>query len=149
MDESASEVAVTFTRGGFGAADGASYFPVGSIAPQLSPVHPLPETLQETTGTVSKGSPVALKYCTPLFGMVTTVGETPMPLGAGVTNTTAVPDLLGSATDVAITYSPGTSWTVDGAVYFPVASIVPHPVPVQTPGLGETDQVTPLFVGSF
>ena len=149
-DESATEVAVTDTKAGLGAVEGAVYFPVESIVPQLAPIHPLPETFQETTGTVPKGSPDAMNCWTPLMGTVAVAGETAMPVGAGVTKTTAVAVLLGSATDVATMYGPGASWTVDGAVYFPVASIVPHPAPVQLlPGLGNAAQVTPLFIGSF
>jgi hypothetical protein len=106
-DEFATEVAVTVTLGGFGVTAGALYFPVESMVPQLAPLQPVPETLQETTGIVPKGSPVAMNCCIPLSGTVVVLGETPMPLEAGVTKTTAVADLLVSATDVAAMYSPG------------------------------------------
>jgi hypothetical protein len=48
-----------------------------------------------------------MNCCIPLSGTVVVLGETPMPLEAGVTKTTAVADLLVSATDVAAMYSPG------------------------------------------
>ena len=107
MDSSATEVAVTSTLGGLEAAAGALYFPLASIVPQLGPLQPVPETLQETTGVVPNGSPVATNCRVPLFETVATLGETPMLLGAGVTKTTTVADLLESATDVATMYSPG------------------------------------------
>src|SRR4029077_5192829 len=105
-DELATEVAAIVTLGGLGVTAGALYFPVESMVPQLAPLQPVPETLQLTTGTVAKGSAVAKNCCVPLLGTVTELGETPMPLGAGVTKTTAVADLLVSATDVATMYIP-------------------------------------------
>jgi len=54
--------------------------------------------------------------------------------------TAAVPALVDSATDLAVTTTVGGLGTVAGAVYFPVASIVPQLVPVQLDP--ETLQVT-------
>src|SRR5262249_37614401 len=54
--------------------------------------------------------------------------------------TAAVAALVGSATDVAVTVRVGGVGGVPGAVYFPVASIVPQLAPVQS--MAETLQVT-------
>src|ERR1700739_777883 len=89
-DESATEVAVTDTREGLGTVAGAVYFPVESIIPQLAPVQPDPETLHDTTGIAPNGSPVAMNCWIPLMATVAVTGETAMPVGAGVTKTTAV-----------------------------------------------------------
>jgi hypothetical protein len=49
---SETDVAVTATRGGFGALAGAVYKPLLLMLPQLEPLHPLPETLQTTSELV-------------------------------------------------------------------------------------------------
>ena len=56
----------------------------------------------------------------------------------------AVADLVGSATDVAVTDTWGGLGTVDGAVYRPLADIVPHEAPVQP--LPTTLHETAVFV---
>lgn len=72
-----------------------------------------------------------------------------MPVGAGVTKTSADFELSGLETEVATMNTPGLK-DFGGAVYFPVASIVPHPAPEQfTSGDGITDQVTPSLSESF
>jgi len=50
--------------------------------------------------------------------------------GAPIIVPVAVADLVASATDLAVTVTVGGLGTVAGAVYFPVASIVPQPAPV-------------------
>lgn len=48
-----------------------------------------------------------------------------------VTCTEALPDLVGSATDVAVTVTKGGLGAADGAVYRPLVEMVPQSVPVQ------------------
>ena len=58
-----------------------------------------------------------------------------------VTVTVAVPDLVGSATEVALTVTCGGTGGRDGAVYRPVEEMLPQVVPVQ-----ERLQETEVFV---
>jgi hypothetical protein len=51
--------------------------------------------------------------------------------GDGTTVTVADADLVESATEVAVTITVAGFGTLTGAVYFPVASIVPQLTPVQ------------------
>jgi hypothetical protein len=59
---SASEVAVTVTKAGFGAAAGAVYNPSGVIIPQEMPLQPAPEMPQIT---MPSAEPVALNCSWP------------------------------------------------------------------------------------
>jgi len=56
----------------------------------------------------------------------------------------AVADLVGSATEVAVTDTCGGLGTTDGAVYSPLADIVPQVAPVQP--LPATLQDTAVFI---
>src|SRR6266566_3911287 len=61
---SAANLAVTTTVGGLGTVAGAVYFPVASIAPQLAPVQPVPETVQVTAWLAPLGVTVEVNCCT-------------------------------------------------------------------------------------
>src|ERR1700722_16007754 len=98
---SACDRAVTLTTAGFGMIAGAVYKPACVIAPQPEPVHPVPEMLHDT---VVFELPVT---CTENFWEAegrrfTEVGEIVI-LTPGTIVTVALADMVGSATDVAVT----------------------------------------------
>ena len=129
--ESATEVAVTDTRGGLGTADGAVYSPLADMVPHVAPEQPMPATLHETALFVEFAI-VAVNCCWLPVTSCTVAGETVTKIGRK-TVTEAVPDFVGSATEVAVTKTCGGLGTVDGAVYKPLADIVPHDAPAQPP----------------
>jgi hypothetical protein len=73
------------------------------------------------------------------------VGEIVTPTG-GTIVTDAVPDLVGSAADVAVTTTSAGLGTAAGALYKPPLVIVPHAAPLQLP---LTLQVTAVLVEFF
>src|SRR5207244_11580475 len=73
---SAANLAVTTTVGGLGTVAGAVYFPVASIAPQLAPVQPVPETVQVTAWLAPLGVTVEVNCCTRPTGTVALEGVT-------------------------------------------------------------------------
>jgi hypothetical protein len=83
-------------------------------------------------------------------GTTAVVGDKPIETFGGSTVITAVADLVGSATDVAIIGIAGTCGTTKGAVYCPVELTVPQTAGVQTTFAGfPTFHVTPILEGSF
>ena len=127
--ESATDVAVTDICGGLGTADGAVYSPLVDIVPQAAPVQPLPATLQDTA-LFDVPLTVAVNCWWPPMRSCAVVGDIVSETG-GMIVTDAVADLVGSATEVAVTDTCGGLGTADGAVYSPLAEIVPQAVPVQ------------------
>jgi hypothetical protein len=63
--------------------DGAVYFPVVSIIPQLVPVQLDPETLHVTAWLAPMGLTVAVNCCSPPAWTVALVGEIATPAGGG------------------------------------------------------------------
>ena len=85
---------------------------------------------------------VAINCCVPKFATVAVLGETTTvpPEEAVVIVTFAEPDFVASACEVAVTVTCAGLGTVDGAVYSPLAEIVPLAAPPVTL------QVTAVFV---
>src|SRR5580704_8522757 len=98
---SACDLAVTLTTAGFGMIAGAVYRPAWVIAPQLEPVHPVPEMLHDTA--VFELPVTRTENCWEAEGRsLAEVGEIVI-LTPGTTVTVALADLFGSATEVAVT----------------------------------------------
>lgn len=141
---SATAVAVTATVAGEGTDAGAVYRPVEVIVPQVEPLQPAPESFQVTAVFVLPLT-VAVNCCCAPIATCTEEGVTPTETAAEDWMTTlAEADLVGSATDVALTVASAGLGTVAGAVYKPVELTVPHepdtqPIPV-------TVQLTLVFV---
>ncbi len=126
---SACDVAVTVTEGGFGTIAGAVYNPADEIFPQALPVQPEPEMLHETS-VLEVPLTSALNCLEPEGAIVAEVGEIVM-VTTGTTVTEAVADLLGSATEAAVTEKNGGAGSTAGAVYSPAEVTVPQVVPAQ------------------
>jgi len=114
------------------------------ILPHVAPVQPLPLTLQVTAVllvplTVTRNCRLAL---IPTFAVA---GEIVTATG-GIIVTDAVPDLVESATEVAVTTTSAGLGTAAGAVYRPPLVIVPQAAPLQLP---LTLQVTAVLVAFF
>jgi hypothetical protein len=135
-----SDVAVTNTVFGAGAAAGAVYRPVELIDPQVMPEQPPPETLHTTTPLCE---PVALNWTWAPGFTCGAAGEIDN-VGVATIVTVAVADSLGSATDVARRVTVAGEGTLDGAVYNPVVVIVPQVAPLHPDP--ERVQVTAVFV---
>lgn len=139
---SAAAVAVTKTWAGFGTTNGAVYSPVEETAPQEAPLQPGPVTLQFTAVFVVPVT-VALNCCVLLSVTCTLAGEMLTATGPVIV-TRALPDLLVSATEVAVTVTWFGLGAVAGAVYSPLLLIVPHAAPLHP--LPATVQVTAVLV---
>jgi hypothetical protein len=98
---SASEVAVMDIWAGLGTAAGAVYRPLVDIVPQAAPVQPLPMMVQ-VTAVFAVFATVAVNCRWPPVITFAVVGEIVTATG-GMTVTEAVADLVGSATEVALT----------------------------------------------
>lgn len=126
---SACDVAVTVTDGGFGTIAGAVYNPADEIFPQALPEQPAPEMLHDMS-VLEVPLTLALNCLEPEGATVAEVGEIVI-VTTGTTVTEAVADLLGSATDVAVTEKNGGAGGTAGAVYSPAEFTVPQVVPAQ------------------
>jgi hypothetical protein len=80
---SATEVAVTVIVRELATVAGAVYLPLPPIIPQLSPVQPVPETLQVRAWFASLGVTVAVNCSTPPGCTVTLAGETVTAVAGG------------------------------------------------------------------
>ena len=98
---SATDVAVTETVGVAGTVDGAVYKPVAEIVPQDAPLQPLPARVHETDVLVEFVIVAVNCFCA-LVITCADVGEIVILTG-GIIVTTAVLDLDGSASEVAVT----------------------------------------------
>ena len=112
--ESATNVAFTVTCGGLGTEAGAVYRPVDVIVPQAAPLQPEPAMLHVTAVLVVFAT-VAMNCCFPPRGTVAVAGDTVTDTGRPMV-TDAVADLVGSATEVAVTNTCGELGTALGAV---------------------------------
>jgi len=110
---SATDVAVTTTSAGLGTAAGAVYKPPLVIVPQAAPLQ-LPLRLQVTEVLVAFFT-VAVNCCLAPVTTETAAGETVTDT-AGTIVIDAVPDFVGSETEVAVRLTIGGAGTVDGAV---------------------------------
>lgn len=143
-DESADEVAVTVTVAGVGTFVGAAYSPEAESAPQVAPLHPLPDNLQVTVVFVVPVTTAENCCCAPVATCADAGFTNTDTAAAAWIRTVAVPDWVGSAFEVATMVAVAGVGTVAGAVYKPDDVMVPqaperHPVPV-------TDHVTAVFV---
>lgn len=111
---SADEVAFTVTCGGTGTERGGAYRPVALMVPQDDPVQPLPDRVHATAVFVVCAT-VAVNCCLPARGTVAVDGVTVTEIGSPMV-TDAVADLVGSATEVAVTKTAGGLGTLPGAV---------------------------------
>jgi hypothetical protein len=141
LEGSATEVAVTETCGEAGTADGAVNRPEELIVPHAVPEQPLPEMVQETAA-FDVPDTLAVNCCEVPITTWADAGEI-FTATNGRTVTVAVLDLVGSASDVAVTDTCAGLGTVDGAWYRPAEDIVPHAVPLQP--LPATVQEMPAF----
>jgi hypothetical protein len=126
---SAFAVAVTITCAGFGTPAGAVNRPLDEIVPQVAPEQPTPLRLHVTAVFVE---PVTLAVNCCVFPAPTcaVVGEMLTATGGRiVTDADAV--LVLSAVEVATTVTSAGLGTAPGAVYKPLAEIVPQLVPEQ------------------
>jgi hypothetical protein len=138
---SACDVTLTTTTAGFGTIAGAVYKPAALICPQLEPVQPVPETPHDTE--VFALPVTCAENCTEAAGAsLAEVGEIVI-LTAGTTVTVALADLVGSATDVAVSEKNGGLGGATGAVNSPEELTVPQVLPAQP--IPEIFQVTPVF----
>ena len=126
---SACDFAVTVTTDGLGTLAGAVYKPVAVIFPQLEPAQPVPETLQDTD--VFELPVTCAENCPEAEGAsLAEVGEM-VTLTSGTMVTVALADLVGSATDVAVTEKKGGFGGTAGAVNSPEGLTVPQIFPAQ------------------
>ncbi len=113
------------------------------IVPQDEPVQPVPLKPQ-VTAVFDVPLTLAVKSCVPAVGTEALVGLMLNKTAAAATIVTlAEPDLVGSATLVALTVTVAGEGTLAGGVYTPLVEIVPHAVPPQPAPL--TVQVTAVF----
>ena len=138
---SACDLAVTLTTAGFGMIAGAVYKPAWVIAPQLEPVHPVPEMLHDTA--VFELPVTCSENCWEAEGRsFAEVGEIVI-LTPGTIVTVALADLAGSTTDVAVSDRNAGFGGADGAVNRPEELTVPHVLPAQP--IPVIVQVTAVF----
>jgi hypothetical protein len=113
---SATDVATTLKKDGFGGTSGALYKPVESIVPQVPPAQPIPDTLQ-LTAVFCVPLTVAVNCCCVPVLTVACVGEiatlTELP---DVTVTVAVAETFEFTKSVAVTATTGGVGAVAGAV---------------------------------
>jgi hypothetical protein len=105
--------------------------PEDDMTPQAEPLQPLPLTVQVTLLLLVPFT-VARNCWRPPAGTVAVVGEIVTETG-GTIVTDAVPDLVGSATEVARTTTNAGLGTAAGALYKPLLVIVPQAAPLQLP----------------
>lgn len=112
----ATDVAVTVTLGEAGTIAGAVYSPVDEIDPHAAPVQPAPATVQFTDVFVVPVT-VAENCCTPPTETWAVDGatDTTTAVAAAIT-TVAEADLVGVATEVAVTVTDEGLGTVEGAM---------------------------------
>lgn len=125
----AIDVAVTVTSAGFGTIAGAVYKPAVEIVPHPDPVQPAPAMLHETD--VLALPVTTAENCREAEGASFTEVGAMETVTTETTVTVAVADLVGSATEVAVTAKNGGVGGTGGAVYNPEVLIVPHVVPAQ------------------
>ncbi|MGA7767407.1 MAG: hypothetical protein WCA27_14435 [Candidatus Sulfotelmatobacter sp.] len=126
---SACEVTVTVTTAGLGAIAGAVYRPAAVMFPQLEPVQPLPETLHDTD-VFELPVTWSENFREAEGATLAEVGEM-VTVTTGTIVTVALADLVGSATDVAVTEKNGGFGGTAGAVNSPEGLTVPHVSPAQ------------------
>lgn len=114
FEASATEVAVTEILAGFGTAEGAVYSPPVLMVPHADPLQPEPETVQVTAVFVVFATVAVNCWWAPVT--TSTIAGTMVTATGGRTVTVAVADLVGSATEVAVTETWGGDGTDDGAV---------------------------------
>ena len=111
---SALATALTVTCAGLGTAPGAVYNPPDVIVPHPAPVQPAPVTLH-VTAVLGVPVTVALNSCCPPVISCAVCGET-LTVITLLIITVALPCLVGSATEVAITFTKFGLGAVAGAV---------------------------------
>ena len=111
---SATEVAVTETCAGLGTAGGAVYSPPLETVPHAAPLHPLPLTFQETAVLLVPVTAAVNCWLRPAL-IWADFGET-LTVTGGATVPVADPDLVGSATEVAVMVICVEAGTEAGAV---------------------------------
>ena len=114
MFVSAAAAALTVTCAGVGTLPGAVYNPVEEMLPQVAPLHPLPLTLQ-FTAVFELPVTVAVNCCCRPVTTVAEPGERFTMIGRRIVSV-AEADLVGSATEVAVTNACAGLGTVAGAV---------------------------------
>jgi hypothetical protein len=114
--ESAADVAVTVTKAGSGAWDGAVYRPLVLIVPQVDPTQPTPLSLQVTEVLLDPVTVAVNCCCAPVL-MEGSLGETVtlMLLGAPI-ETVVDPDIVPFESEVALTVTVFGLGAVAGAV---------------------------------
>lgn len=139
----ATDVAVMVTVGGAGTLAGAVYKPEAEMDPHAEPEQPVPATVQFTDVFVLPVTVAENCFCPPALTW-TVDGDTDTDTDAAASiSTVAEADFVGSATEVALTVACGGLGTAAGAVYRPLALIVPHdPATHPTP---DTVQVTAVL----
>ena len=126
---SACEVTLTVTAAGLGKIAGAVYRPVVVTFPHVEPAHPAPETLHDTE--VFEVPVTCAENCSDAeAAIVAEVGEM-VTWTTGTTVTAELADLVGSATEVAVTERKGGFGGTAGAVNRPDGLTVPQMVPAQ------------------
>jgi len=148
---SAVLAAVTVTVGGDGGTEGAVYTavvalpetPLAAMAPTVESPPTIPLTLQMTpVAGLPVAETVAVNTCTPPVGMLTVPGET-VTMRPTFRLTVAEALFWGDAWLTAMTVTPAEDGRTDGAVYSPVAEIVP--VLALPPDVPFTSHVTPAL----
>ncbi len=112
------------------------------MVPQVAPLQPAPERLQETAVFVVPVTVAVNCRCAPVTTFAV-VGETETATG-GATVTVAEADLVTSACEVAVTVTVAGLGTALGAVYKPPVVTVPQAAPLQP--VPETLHVTAVSV---
>jgi hypothetical protein len=139
---SACDVAVTLTTAGFGMIAGAVYKPACVTAPQLEPVHPVPEMFHDTV--VFELPVTCTENCWEAEGRSFAEAGEIVILTSGTIVTAALADFVGSATDVAVIDKNEGFGGTEGAVNRPEELTVPHVLPAQP--IPVIVQVTAVFV---
>jgi len=127
--ELAADVAFIVTVAGVGTFAGAVYRPADEIVPQAAPEHPTPDTVQSTE-TAEVPVTLAANCCVAFTSTVAETGDTLTTIGVLMVNV-AVYDLVGSATEVAVTKIREGSGSTAGALYSPPVVTTPHALPEQ------------------
>ena len=137
-----TEVAVT-VMASLGGDSGAVYRPAELIVPQfMATLQPF--TLQVTAVLLSVEVTVGVNCTVPPARTIALVGKIEIVTVGAVSVTVAVPICVVSACDVAVIVWVVLAGRIVGAVYRPVAVIVP--VVALPPGVPSTAQVTAVFV---
>ena len=128
-DTSICDVAFTMIVASVGTVDGAVYKPPEVMLPQLDPEQAAPLMLQSTAVLLLPAT-VARNCCWPSIATTAFVGEMDTTTD-GMMVTIADADFVLSASDVAFTVTCGGCGIAPGAVYKPLALIVPQALPLQ------------------